>query len=251
MSKLNFLKQSSLDRLQANIIPNEQRYTEGAAWLSAYFSGSAWLQESNTLQASSFELQIPTSKTDLLDLENTRNVYSALRHLTPVQASDPRLWAYLTHVSYWEYMRKRWPIEQYLGKPRLREIIQERYFFMPDRSRALIRNGIARLWWYGYCSYDESREDPFELTGALLKNLDVTQSILERAFSRNTSVTKTLLGVLLDRERNGNAFYVRAKVRDLAKYIVQIGGVTIIDALDDLELKGLVLGKIEQLAAAA
>ena len=33
--------------------------------------------------------------------------------------------------------------EQYFGKPRLREIIQERYFLMPDRSRALVRNGIS------------------------------------------------------------------------------------------------------------
>ena len=147
-------------------------------------------------------------------------------------------------------MRKRWPIEQYLGREKLRENIQERYFFMPNRSRALIRNGMARLWWYGHCSYDEGRADPFELTTALLKNLDVTQSILERAFSLNTNVTKTMLGVLLERERNGKAFYVRNKVRDLAKYMVQIGGVTIIDALDEPDLRELVSEKIEQLAPA-
>jgi len=250
MSKLTFLKQSSLDRLQTNISANQHRYSEDAAWLSSYFTGSAWLLESNVVECPSFNLQIPTSKTELFDLENTRIVYTALRHLTPLQASDPRLWTYLTHVPHWEYMRKRWPIEQYLGKQRLRENIQERYFFMSDRSRALIRNGMARLWWYGYCSYDETRADPFELTTALLKNLDVTQSILERAFSRNTNVTKAVLGVLLDREKSGQAFYVREKVRDLAKYIVQIGGVTIIDALDEPELRDLVVEKIEQLAAA-
>jgi hypothetical protein len=121
---------------------------------------------------------------------------------------------------------------------------------MPNKSRALIRNGMARLWWYGYCSYDENRSDPFELTTALLKNLDVTQSILERAFSLNVNVTKTMLDVLLEREKNGKAFYIRNKVRDLAKYMVQIGGVTIIDALDEPDLRGLVNDKIEQLVAA-
>ena len=46
------------------------------------------------------------------------------------------------------------------------------------------------------------------------------------------------------------AFYVRNKVRDLAKYMVQIGGVTIIDALDEPDLRELVSQKIEQLAPA-
>lgn len=249
MKKLNFLKQNSLDRLQANIGTNQKRYVENTPWIGSYFPGSDWSVESNIVADASIVLKLPTSKTDLFDLENTRVIYSAFRHMTPVQASDPRLWAYLTHVTEWEYMRKRWPVEQYLGKDRLKEIIQERYFFMSDRSRALVRNGMARLWWYGYCSYDESRSDPFELTSVLLKNLDVTQSILERTFSRNTMVTKAVLGVLLDRELEGKAFYVREKVRDLAKYIVQIGGVTIIDALDEPELRDIVNGKIEQLSS--
>lgn len=249
MSKLSFLKQNSLDRLQANIIASQHRYVENAPWLCSYFAGSSWLQESNVVSASEFKLELPASKTELLDLENTKIVYTALEHLTPLQASDPRLWAYMTHVTHWEYMRKRWPIEQYLGKAHLKENIQERYFFMPNRSRALIRNGIARLWWYGHCSYDRNRKDPFELTTALLKNLDVTQSILERAFSLNTVVTKTILSVLLEREKEGKAFYIREKVRDLAKYMVQIGGVTIIDALDEPDLRDLVTGKIEQILA--
>ena len=250
MEKLRFLRQSSFDRLQANISSNHHRYTEDTSWLATYFSGDSWAVESNTLKAPSFSLVSPGSKLDFSDsdLENTRILYSALKHLSPLQASDPRLWAYLTHVTYWDYMRKRWPIEQYLGKSRLRDNIQERYFFMPDRSRALIRNGLARLWWYGYCSYEEARDDPFELTAVLLKNLDVTQSILERTFSRNTYVTKAVLNVLWTRERSGKEFYVREKVRELAKYIVQVGGVTIIDALDDSDLRDLVETKVEQLA---
>jgi Family of unknown function (DUF6339) len=250
MNKLTFLKQSSLDRLQTNIHANQHRYFESGAWLSSYFSGPSWLAESNVVQAPPFQLHMPISKTELYDLENTRIVYTALRHLTPLQAADPRLWAYLVHVPHWEYMRKRWPIEQYHGKKNLRENIQERYFFMPNKSRALIRNGMARLWWYGYCSHDDRRSDPFELTAVLLKNLDVTQSILEREFSLNTNVTKVMLSVLLDREKAGKAFYVRDKVRNLAKYMVQIGGVTIIDALDEPDLRELVTDKIEQLTAA-
>jgi hypothetical protein len=106
---------------------------------------------------------------------------------------------------------------------------------------------MARLWWYGYCSYDKSRDDPFELTGPLLKKLDVTQNLLENAFGRNNQITQAVLGVLLEREKEGKEFYVRDKVRALAKYIVQLGGVTIIDALGQEEIRELVAGKIDQL----
>lgn len=122
---------------------------------------------------------------------------------------------------------------------------------MSDRSRAPLRNGMARLWWYGYCSYDPSRDDPFELTAPLLKKLDVTQNLLENAFGKNNLVTQSVLGVLLEREKEGKAFYVRKKVRDLARYIVQVGGVTIVDALPETDLRELVIGKIDQIEASA
>ncbi len=250
MTKLKFLKQNSLDRLRSNIEANQHQYAGDAPWLGDYFGTANWSVESNIVCPDSIELQMPTSKSDLYDLENTKIVYSALKHMTPVQASDPRLWAYFTHVSHWEYMRKRWPVEPYAGKPSLRENMQARYFFMSDRSRALLRNGMARLWWYGYCSYDENRSDPFELTGPLLKKLDVTQNLLENAFGRNNQITHAVLGVLLDREKEGNPFYIRKKVRKLANYIVQVGGVTILDALEDAELRELVAGKVDQLQAA-
>ena len=31
--------------------------------------------------------------------------------LSPKQASNPYLWAYLTHLEYWEYTNKRWAAE--------------------------------------------------------------------------------------------------------------------------------------------
>lgn len=102
-----------------------------------------------------------------------------------------------------------------------------------------------------YCSYDATRSDPFELTGVLLKKLDVTQNLIENAFGRNIQITKAVLSVLLEKENDGSPFYGRQQVRDLAKYIVQVGGVTIIDALPIEDIRSLVTGKIEQLTEVA
>jgi hypothetical protein len=246
MTKLKFLKLSSLDRLRSNIAANQKRYMQDEPFLNDYFAGASWYVESNILIPDKIELQIPESKTELLDLENTRIIYSALKHLTPLQAADHRLWGYFTHVSHWQYMRERWPAEQYVGKERFKEVMNERYFYLSDRSRALLRNGMARLWWYGYCTYDEKRSDPFELTGALLKKLDVAQNFAENAFGRNVDVIKTLLEVVLERE-----FYEREPVRDLARYINSIGGVTIIDTIPREDLREMFTAKIEQLSVAA
>lgn len=71
MNKLIFLRQNSLDRLQTNISANDHRYAEAKPWLSSYFRGGAWMQESNIVQAEGFQLQMPISKTELCDLENT------------------------------------------------------------------------------------------------------------------------------------------------------------------------------------
>ncbi len=247
MAKALFLREVQLEQLRHNITPNGNRYTADKPWLADYFGGDPWYLQSSIDMPETLELKPPASKTDLFDLENTKALYSALRHLTPVQAADERLWTYLSHVTFWNYMRQRWGVEQYAGKPRFAEIVQERYFFMRDRPRALIRNGLARLWWYGYTTYDDSRDDPFELTAVRLYNLDVTQSILERAFSRNRIVTHAVLSELLQREKDGIPFYARERVRDLAKYLVQLGGVTIIDALTYDDIRDVVKSKMDDL----
>lgn len=250
MSKAFFLRETQLERLRQNIKPNTSRYSLDKPWLDDYFGAEAWHLPSSVEMTDGVQLKEPESKTELFDLENTKAVYLALKHLTPLQACDERLWTYLTHVTFWTYMRKRWPAEQYHGKRRFVEVMEERYFFTGHRARALIRNGISRLWWYGYATYDDTRQDPFELTAVLLKRLDVTQSILERTFSHNRAVTRTVLSVLLQREKDGVPFYDRDDVRKLAGYLVQVGGVTIIDALTLPDVQGLVDRKVSELTAA-
>jgi len=249
MGKAKLLGLAHLDALRVNIRTNTARYSSPTSWLDEYFRGREWSLSSSVEFPDEIVLRVPDSDSDLLDLENTKTLYSALRHLTPMQAADERLWAYLTHVTYWRYMRARWGVEKYVDNPRLGEVILERYFFMKDRPRALIRNGIARLWWYGFTTYDAARDDPFELTAVLLKNLDVAQSVLERAFSRNRDVAHGVLTVLRGLELEGRPFYDRAKVRELAKYLVQLGGVTIIDALRRSEIERIVLAKAGELAS--
>ncbi|QOT08464.1 hypothetical protein JNUCC32_20150 [Paenibacillus sp. JNUCC32] len=244
--ELNYISESSLDELKVNILSNIERYTSDEVWIYKFFEGTTWNFPS-TIRIENIDLHMPQSSTLHFDFENTKKIYTSLKGLSVIQATDERLWTYLTHNTFWNYMRKRWPVESYLEKEKPVEAIKERYFFMANRDRALIRNGIARLWWYGYVSYDENREDPFELTKVLLSKLDIAQSLLERSFSRNPDITKAVLSVLKQKELE-TSFIDRENFRSLMMYINQLGGVTILDTLDREDLEELVREKIEALS---
>lgn len=245
--ELHYLSEDALDELKINIIGNIDKYKSDEYWLDSFFDGTQWNFPSN-VRIEPVDLFLPQSSTMHFDYENTKKVYTALKGLTVSQATDERLWAYLTHKPFWTYMKKRWPVEIYSKKERPEEGIKKRYFFMANRDRALFHNGISRLWWYGHVSYDQQRKDPFELTKILLSKQDIAKNLLERSFSRNPDITKTILSVLHDWEKEGKPPIRRKAFRKLMIYINQLGGVTILDLLDKTELILLIREKLEILS---
>lgn len=94
--------------------------------------------------------------------------HRALRHLTPLQARDPRIWTRLAHMEFWPYMRLRWPVEKHMSnRNSAARFVESRYFVEQSPSRALLRNGVARLWWTAQLSHDPDRDNPHELTTVL------------------------------------------------------------------------------------
>lgn len=245
MKPVMYIRSAHLEVLRASIKGNIGRYSAEEPWIDRFFEDSQWFLESGVVLEDSLELRQPDA-TSLYDLENTEKLFTALRHLSPAQASDERLWVALAHKRFWSYMVRRWPAE---GKKRPIEFIRERFFFMPNRSRALVRNGLARLWWYGYLSYDEQRSDPFELTRILLQKLDITQSLLERSISNVQGMTRLVLEALERSDQEGIPFTRREDFRDLMKYINEIGGVTVLDTLEKQELLGLIRVRIREIVA--
>lgn len=259
---LSYLKMDALEELQATLSDNLDCYTNNASWLGDWFGERQWFVQSG-ICVDDFTLKYP-EVSKKYDLENTITLYNAMRHLTITQATDERLWTFLTHETFWKYMRLRWPAEKYIDPKNNeedegfedvegakvkdpRQNIQEHYFFMSNPDRALIRNGLSRLWWYGYSSYDENRENPYELTAILLSKLDITQNLLERSYSRNPNITRTVLSVLAKQLDKGRPLPNRKQFRELTKYLNRIGGVTVLDALDIQDLERIIENKLVKL----
>ena len=146
----NLISTNNFDDYKLDSFPFEQKFPKGNTGI--------FLDEGFALDA------------DNSDFENSVLLYDQLKHLNETEASDERLWVYLTHVTFWEYMRMRWPIEN-VDNPVSR--IRERYFMRGSSIESITRSGIARLWWYAHLTYDESRQNKYELTEVLLKRADL------------------------------------------------------------------------------
>lgn len=118
------------------------------------------------------------------DFKNAKNVFDSLKNLDPTMASDPRLWTYLSHVTFSEYMNKRWPVSK-AKNGKTDEYILKHWFIRNLNARSLIDNGIAVLWWGAYMTYDENREDKYELTRELFSMLDYTRTLLTGSLGRD------------------------------------------------------------------
>lgn len=248
---LHILRESALSQLRGNIGGNVGKYSLDKPWINEEFRGSRWSLDTHLELPGHFELLLPDDDSTY-DLENSKRLYLALKDLTPVQAADERLWACLSHTVGWQYMRKRWDVDKYRGNAQKRtEYIRDRYFFMPNRDRALVRNGIARLWTYAYVTYDEQREDPFQLTEVLLQKLDIAQQLLERSFSRVPELPKAVMRVVQTYPKDQLDLTDRDQFRDVMRHVNRVGGVTILDLLTAFELEQTVRSRADTLATRA
>lgn len=223
---IKYFSNNFVHQLERSIAQNLPLYQGDSEWVTGVSTRASDIKDASLDISQIRSLLPPEGKSELHDSENAKIVYSDFRSINATQAMELRLWAYLCHLTYWDYMKLRWP-------PENESVIKRRYFFEGNNKDALVRNGISRLWWFGYLTYDEARDDHFELTDILLKNQDIQTGLLERGYGRN----RQLLHATLD--------YIKAHYSDLeggdgmskniqrlAKSINLKGAVTLLDVID-------------------
>ena len=232
---INFMKNSALDTLTADIANNVSKYNSNERWVDDYF-------EEKGIGNYSFNTGIAVPDVDLIvgdsstDFENSKRIYEAFKgSINPIQASDLRLWAYLAHCTYWEYMRTRWAInieseedDEDTGSDKLVARIGSRYFFKASKGKAFVRQGIARLYWAAYLTYDETNAaNPYEMTEYFLSKQDIFTVSTEHALARNKAL---LIGALKALKEHGEL--KRQEIRRFFVKLNQAGGIVVFDSLN-------------------
>ena len=130
------------------------------------------------------------------DVDDAIRLHQFLK-LSRLEASDPRLWAYLAHVNFRSYMQKRWPVKGdvvSLGAEEVRasasKLIISRWF-TTGKARSLGRHGLSRLWWATELTWAPWERDS---SGALLRQAD------KYHYTRLLFTNQSLLQELLDRK---------------------------------------------------
>jgi hypothetical protein len=136
MNHLTILSSAQVDRLRGHIDKNVDVYKADAAYP---------LPEVGTLLQTPIEvgetpeLTVDPDRHTADDADNAIRIYHWLSGLNRTQAADPRLWTTLALREFWNYMQRRWVVEN-------ASTVKSRYFVTGGR-KALNRQGIARLWW--------------------------------------------------------------------------------------------------------
>lgn len=238
---LMYLSDRALAQLRHDLPRNQARYNAEDPWLSESVLGPKWCREANINVGMLPRLE-GTKPAD--DLQNTRLIHSALKTLTPVQAMDERLWVLLAHTTYWKYMHARWGSDS----------VASRFFFKNRGISGLTLHGIARLWWFGQVTYDATRTDPYELTQALLSVQDVQTGLLQRNLGRSRRVRSAALTFLGQNEREIEKIGTKRGgpgevVKHLCKNLNLVGGVRLLDALEESQLHQVLGASLQEFAS--
>lgn len=170
------------------------------------------------------------------DLENAKMLFENLKHLNDTQATDERFWVGLSLTLGYDYLIYRWGLEDFTK-------FKYRWIYYTKNRRSLFYHGLARLWWFVKLTYDESLDNPYELTEFAYSNSEIMKNMVYRNYSNSDDVRKATLLALRKYENNGNKI-VYSTLVEIYKYINFLGGITLLDSYDRTELENKIYSRL-------
>ena len=161
------------------------------------------------------------------DCQSSVAIFKQLMNLDKVQANDKRLWVCLTHTRFYNYTKQRWNIDAESSEG----TIISRFHFEGAGIEARMRNAISRLWWAAKITYDETRDNKFELTELLWEKQDVYTAIVERSFATYPTIVHGFLEFYKQ-----NKQLKEDELRIILRGLNAIGGVKILPMLTKQEV---------------
>lgn len=150
------------------------------------------------------------------DFENAKVFFEAYKDMSPIIASQETIWAYLTHVEYFDYVKERWGVSLDTSAGTMID-----HFFVRSMLK-ITRNGLARLWWSVYITYDKNSEDPYHLTKIFFANTQIVLSMSESVLFTCKPLTQ---GVLEFFEEHPDVKTSKANIEEIMEYFNALGGV--------------------------
>ena len=218
MKKLGKLKPSIIHDLYAEFIREDipfnfiRKLNDGK--FDEYFS------DKNVNYFPGDDIELPELELELFNNQanlssNAIRLHKPLKILRLEEASDPRLWTYLTLYLYRDYSTKI--IKEGKEQERYNEnskqsLIKRDLFYIGKMSVPTYQNTIAKLWWAAEKTYDIDTEEDYKYTKYLLGDKDekITRSQVyfdisqRKEFYTCQTLIKCYLDFIIDKEKKDN-----------------------------------------------
>lgn len=177
------------------------------------------------------------------DFQSAIVLYEAYNKLTPLEASDGRLWNYLSIKDLYPYLINRWPsVYQRLEGVDKKSYLLEHYLL--EKNSYLLRHGLAGLWWSVYISRDETNSsDKYNLTKVLFWNQTFrTRTLGTYLFARKKDLLLGFLDYCLEKGKENFGNFEKEHQK-LTEYINNIGGSKSLAVFTRNEIKQLLIDR--------
>ena len=125
------------------------------------------------------------------DFEKAVQLHEDLKINRLEEASDPRLWSYLSLVVYRDYICERWGL-----KSKGIKVTKNRLFYLSSSTNTNAKHALARLWWSVEMTKGIDSKDEYKYTKQLLRegNSQIMFDLIERRYLfRNKTIIKAYL----------------------------------------------------------
>ena len=239
MKKVRFLRFSSLEDLRSAVHQNLATYRSGD-FGHLVADTTQWFEFDTEIDQAGLSSLLKPAGQDLFEPHNSVTLYEAMKSVSPYEARDERLWAYLTHTELLEYTRSRWIIpaddDEAIGHI-------QKHFFARDKRQVERDNAASRLWWMAHlCARVESLalEDALK---ALLFRSDVRANIVERpTTSQSVELFSSIVERLALSLAGKQALFERETFRSFMREINSVGGFKLLDCLNSKQIDSILDG---------
>jgi hypothetical protein len=179
------------------------------------------------------------------DRRNCDVIFQALPGLTPVEATDERIWVSLCFNQFNDYTNVRWPLKSdptssKNAKELTKSLLEHRF---AGTARARWRNNsVSRLWWMAFYANSFEGLSATSALNVLCLDSDLVASFLGRPWTANNRVVaKYLIQELEKKYLNRDAPpFSRMKFRETLKEIDLRSGRLLVGSLNESDIESFV-----------
>lgn len=253
--KLYIMKTKALEVLKDNLpLIYVKYFTEPTnKWIEELYGENPFIEFKDVPEFSLAPLDADLAKGEI-DLRNCKILYEKLMFLSESQACDERLWAGLTHSTFYDYMRRRWGYG-YGKKPKTAKKeageIKTRFFYQGSGRGGFYRNTLSKCWWVGHNTYDpDNTVNHFEKLDIIGSN-DISTKISDifhnNTFASNPYIFTAIVNALKYFKEENKTLQTQAHIRPALQYLNAVGGSVVIDCLEQDEITDIFINAIESI----